>query len=167
MEIRRLYHQIVDAILNPKLPTLQNTDGDPIEMTTMTYELAVPRRRPSTGCGHSRRCAERCMSTTNATTLRAGSKRRSADMDQSRQPQTQRLGQHDARHVAPRRIASRDRGQLGAARGRIAKEIVKRFGQAATLVETTITDIVKELHERRARGDTGDTYVLNRAGAHA
>lgn len=41
IEVRQLYHQVVDAIVNPKLPTLQNTDGDPIEMTTMTYDLGV------------------------------------------------------------------------------------------------------------------------------
>jgi hypothetical protein len=40
-EIRAVYHQIVDALLNPRLPSLQNTDGDPIELTTMTYELSV------------------------------------------------------------------------------------------------------------------------------
>ena len=37
---------------------------------------------------------------------------------------------------------------------RIAREIWKRFGSTATLVETTTTDIVKELQERRGRGDT-------------
>ena len=41
IEVRQLYHQIVDAIVNPRLPTLQNTDGDPIELTTVIYELGV------------------------------------------------------------------------------------------------------------------------------
>ena len=37
-------------------------------------------------------------------------------------------------------------------RDRIAKEIAKRFGEAAIPVETTVTDLVKELEARRARG---------------
>jgi hypothetical protein len=32
---------VVDAIQHPTLPSLQNTDGDPIELTMMTYELDV------------------------------------------------------------------------------------------------------------------------------
>jgi hypothetical protein len=41
IDVRRFYHQIVDAIVNPRLPTLENTDGDPIEMTTMIYDLGL------------------------------------------------------------------------------------------------------------------------------
>ena len=41
-EIRRFYHGIVDALLNPALPQLQNTDGDPLELTSMTYTLTMP-----------------------------------------------------------------------------------------------------------------------------
>jgi hypothetical protein len=41
IETRQFYHQIVDAIVNPRMPTLLNTDGDPLEMTTMTHELGV------------------------------------------------------------------------------------------------------------------------------
>jgi hypothetical protein len=61
--------------VNPRLPTLENTDGDPIEMTTMIYDLGLTpaesfdRLRPlATPAGST--------STTNATTLRAGLKRR-------------------------------------------------------------------------------------------
>ena len=41
MEIRQFYHRVVDAIQHPAPPSLQNTDGDPIELTTVTYELGV------------------------------------------------------------------------------------------------------------------------------
>jgi hypothetical protein len=34
LEIRELYHEIVEALVHPKLPELHNTDGDPIEFTT-------------------------------------------------------------------------------------------------------------------------------------
>lgn len=36
-------------------------------------------------------------------------------------------------------------------RDRMAKEIAKRFGNAATLVETKLTDVMKELETRRAQ----------------
>lgn len=38
LEIRQTYHEIVDGLLHPTLPVMQNTDGDPIESTTLTYE---------------------------------------------------------------------------------------------------------------------------------
>ena len=41
LEIRQAYHEIVDALLHPTLPVLQNTDGDPLELTTLTYEIGV------------------------------------------------------------------------------------------------------------------------------
>ena len=41
LEIRGFYHQVIDAILHPAPPSLQNTDGDPVELTTITYELGV------------------------------------------------------------------------------------------------------------------------------
>ena len=42
LEIRQAYHEIVDALMHPKIPVMQNTDGDPLELTTLTYELGVP-----------------------------------------------------------------------------------------------------------------------------
>ena len=42
LEIRQTYHEIVDRLLHPTPPVMQNTDGDPIELTTLTYELGVP-----------------------------------------------------------------------------------------------------------------------------
>jgi hypothetical protein len=38
-EIRDLYFEIADAIFNPQPPTLTNTDGEPLVLTTLTYEL--------------------------------------------------------------------------------------------------------------------------------
>ena len=47
-------------------------------------------------------------------------------------------------------------------RERIAKEISKRFGSRATLVETTTADIVKELQDRRARrGETAEPMTIS------
>ncbi len=38
-EIRDLYFEIADAIFNPQPPALTNTDGEPLVLTTLTYEL--------------------------------------------------------------------------------------------------------------------------------
>jgi hypothetical protein len=42
IEIRDLYFDITDEILDPTPPALCNTDGDPFEMTTVRYDLKVP-----------------------------------------------------------------------------------------------------------------------------
>ena len=42
VEIRDLYFHIRETLLNPKLPELQNTDGDPLELTTLRFALTVP-----------------------------------------------------------------------------------------------------------------------------
>ena len=38
-EIRDLYFEIADAFFNPQPPALTNTDGEPLVLTTLTYEL--------------------------------------------------------------------------------------------------------------------------------
>ena len=151
IEIRRVYHQIVDAILNPKLPILQNTDGDPIEMTTMTYDLGVTaaeafdRLRPlATLRGEAHVDDERYdaaggIEAAVLTWLKAGN-RKHKDWDNTTLG-TLRL---DGSCLVVEVNSSRRRE-------RIAKEISKRFGSTATLVKTKITDIVKELQDRRAR----------------
>lgn len=42
VEVRALYLGIADALLNPKLPELRNTDGDPLEMITLVFDLDAP-----------------------------------------------------------------------------------------------------------------------------
>jgi hypothetical protein len=39
IELRDLYFEIEDTLYNPRLPELQNTDGDPIALTMLTYRL--------------------------------------------------------------------------------------------------------------------------------
>jgi hypothetical protein len=154
IEIRQLYHQIVDAIVNPRLPTLQNTDGDPLELTTMTYDLAVTaaeafdRLRPlATLRGEAHVDDERYdavgeIEAAVLTWLKAGN-RKHKDWDNTTLG-TLRLD--GSRLVIEVNSAKR--------RKRIAREISKRFGSNATLVESKTTDIVKELEDRRARGET-------------
>jgi hypothetical protein len=162
IEVRRFYHQIVDAIVNPRLPTLQNTDGDPIEMTTMTYDLGVTpaeafdRLRPlATLNGEAHVDDERYDATGGIdaavlTWLKAGN-RKHKDWDNTTLG-TLRLD--GSRLVIEVNSARR--------RERIAKEISKRFGSTATLVETKTADIVKELQDRRARrGETAEPTTFS------
>ena len=151
IELRHLYHQIVDTIVNPRLPTLLNTDGDPIEMTTMTYALGISaseafdRLRPLAMLrGELHVDAERLdgaggIEAAVLTWLKAGN-RKHKDWDNTTLG-TLRLD--GSRLVIEVNSARR--------RERITKEISKRFGSTATLVETTTADIVKELQDRRAR----------------
>jgi hypothetical protein len=39
VELRELYFQIEDRLLNPRMPELRNTDGDRLEFTTLFYRL--------------------------------------------------------------------------------------------------------------------------------
>jgi hypothetical protein len=39
IELREIYHDIVDSLLNPRLPQLANTDGDPLEPAILEYAL--------------------------------------------------------------------------------------------------------------------------------
>jgi hypothetical protein len=162
IEIRQLYHQIIDAIVNPRLPTLQNTDGDPIEMTTITYDLSVAaaeafdRLRPlATLRGETHVDGERwnaagAIEAAVLTWIKAGN-RQHKDWDNTTLG-TLRL---DGAHLVIEVNSARRRE-------RIAKEISKRFGSTATLVETKTTDIVKELQDRRARrGETDEPTTLS------
>ena len=42
IELRETYHAIVDALHHPEPPRLTNTDGDPLEPTTLAYQLSMP-----------------------------------------------------------------------------------------------------------------------------
>jgi hypothetical protein len=162
IDTRRLYHQIVDAIVNPKLPTLQNTDGDPIEMTTMTYDLAgtpaesftrllpLATLRGEAHVDDERYDAAGGIEAAVLTWLKAGN-RKHKDWDNTTLG-TLRLDR--SRLVIEVNSARR--------RERIAKEVSKRFGSTATLVETTTVDIVKELEDRRARrGETAEPMTYS------
>lgn len=158
LEIREFYHHVIEAIEHPSLSSLQNTDGDPIELTTMTYELGVTaadafeRLRPlATLRGEAHIDGEiydsaGAMTGAELTWIKAGN-RRHKDWDNTTLG-TLRL--NGASLVIEVNSARR--------RDRIAKEIAKRFGNAATLVETKVTDVMKELETRRAQSaEPGDT----------
>lgn len=41
-ELRAVYLGIADSLLNPRAPELRNTDGDPLEMHTLIFDLEAP-----------------------------------------------------------------------------------------------------------------------------
>jgi hypothetical protein len=43
VELLGLYHDIVDDLLDPRPPRLQNTDGEPLELHRLVYDLDSPR----------------------------------------------------------------------------------------------------------------------------
>ncbi len=155
IEIRNLYHQIVDALQHPKLPQLQNTDGDPIEMTTMIYELAVSpgeainRLRPLVTIGDEVHIDEEtydsagALSAATLSWIKAGN-RKNKDWDSTILGSLRLDG---SRLIVE--VNSRKR------RERIVKEILKRFGSTAALVDTRVTDIAKELKARWSGGRGG------------
>ena len=155
MEIRQTYLEIVDGLLHPTLPVLQNTDGDPIELTTLTYELGVPvaeaverltplaTLRGDVHIADEVRDAAGTLTAATLTWIKAGN-RKMKDWDNTTLG-TLRLGGSglvvEVNSVRRRR--------------RIEKEIAKCLGSAATLVDTTITDLAEELERRRESRSSG------------
>ena len=149
LEVRQAYHEIVDAVLHPPLSVLQNTDGDPLEFTTLTYELgitvaeAVEQLTPlATGRGDlyladEVRDAAGGLTAVTLTWTKAGN-RKHKDWDNTTLG-TLRL---DGSGLVVEVNSARRRR-------RIEKEIARRLGSAATLVDTTITDLAEELERRR------------------
>ena len=150
LEIRQAYHEIVDALRHPKIPVMQNTDGDPLELTTLTYELGIPaaeaveRLTPLATLRNEVHVADEAYDTTGAlcsatlTWIKAGN-RKMKDWDNTT---LGTLRVNESRLVVEVNSARRRR--------RIEKEIAKHLGSAAALVDTTVTDITEALERRSA-----------------
>jgi hypothetical protein len=148
-ELRQAYHEIVEALLHPAPPIIQNTDGDPLELTTLSYELgvtvneAVERLMPlgtlrgEVHIADDVRDAAGALTAATLTWIKAGN-RQHKDWDNTTLG-TLRLD--GSRLVVEVNSARRRR--------RIEREIAKRLGSAATLVDTTITDMTRVLARRR------------------
>ena len=157
LEIRQAYHEMVDDLLHPKVPVMQNTDGDPLELTTLTYELgllaaeAIERLTPLATLRDEAHVADEAYDINGAlcsatlTWIKAGN-RKMKDWDNTT------LG--TLRVSESRLVVEVNSGRR---RRRIEKEIAKRLGSAATLVDTTVTDITEALEQRRA--STSEAFV--------
>jgi hypothetical protein len=42
LDLFELYHEIADRLFHPRLPTLQNTDGEPLEVQRLLYDIDAP-----------------------------------------------------------------------------------------------------------------------------
>jgi hypothetical protein len=154
VEIRQAYHEIVDALLHPAPPVLQNTDGDPLELTTLTYEIGVTvneaaeRLMPLATLRGEVHIADDARDATGAlvactlTWIKAGN-RQHKHWDNTTLG-TLRLD--GSRLVVEVNSAPRRR--------RIEKEIAKCLGSGATLVDTTVTDLTEALQRRLETGST-------------
>lgn len=154
VEIREFYHRTVHAMLHPAPPRLQNTDGDPLELTTLTYTLAIPagealeKLRPLATLGDTVHVHDEIHDDSGAlvaaglTWIKAGN-RVHKEWDNTS------LG-------ALRLEAGRLSVEVNSTkrRARITKEIARRLGSSATLVDTVVHDVVKELQGRRRAGGT-------------
>jgi hypothetical protein len=165
IEIRDQYHHIANALAKPRLPQLQNTDGDPLEMTTLLYELtispaeAVDRLKPLATLGDEVHISDETFDQAGTLTaadlswIKAGN-RKNKSWDNTILGNLRVEGSRLT--VEVNSVRRRDR---------IAKEIAKRLGSTATHVETKVTDLARELDRRRQRGRRGDAAALSPADA--
>jgi hypothetical protein len=163
LEVRQAYHEIVDAVLHPPLPVLQNTDGDPLELTTLTYELGVTVAeaveqltplatvRGDVYLADEVRDAAGGLTAATLTWIKAGN-RKHKDWDNTTLG-TLRL---DGSGLVVEVNSARRRR-------RIEKEIAKCLGSAAALVDTTITDLAEELERRRESRSSGPLHLVTPA----
>ena len=155
IEIRDLYFQIREALLNPTPPRLVNTDGDPIELTTLKFSLTVPVTEayehllPLATIGGEPHVndvehdARGVMTHVEMSWLKAGN-RKHASWDNTI------LGRLvvDA-GVLVAEVNSSKRAN------RLTREIRKRFGDHARLVDRRVHDLEADLRDRqraRSRG---------------
>jgi hypothetical protein len=149
-ELRQAYHEIVDALMRPPIPVMQNTDGDRLELTTLTYALGVPvavaveRLTPLAMLRDEAHITDETYDATGAlcsatlTWIKAGN-RKMKDWDNTT---LGTLRVNESQLVVEVNSARRRR--------RIEKEIAKHLGSTATLVDTAVADITEVLEERRS-----------------
>jgi hypothetical protein len=152
LEIRDLYFDITAELLNPTPPQLCNTDGDPIALTTLTYDLKTTANSAFErllllatldGEVHEDEVTrDESGAVTSATFswIKSGNR-------QHRHWENTILG--TMRIETGRLVADVNSTRRA---NRLKREIAKRLGQSATLIETTVVDPSEAL-EARARGE--------------
>jgi hypothetical protein len=147
-EIRDLYFNIAAELLDPTPPQLQNTDGDPIALTTLTYELkttvddAFEKLAPLAmvhGDDHTGdviRDASGAVMSANLSWVKAGNRRHKGWTNTV-------LG--SLRLEATRLVADVNSARRA---DRLKREIARRLGQAAALIDTAVVDPSEAMAER-------------------
>ena len=157
IEIRDLYLEIADAIFNPVLPTLVNTDGDPLEWTTMTYALKAPpdavieRLRPLAMVAGEEHIAEDAADAPGAEAAATISWMKAGNKKHKHWTNTV-LG--TMRVVSGEMVAEVNSARRAT---RLAKEIAKRVGERAVLVKTEVRDMAEEVDEQQQQRAAGAT----------
>lgn len=155
-EIRDLYFDIGAELLNPTLPQLHNTDGDPIVLTTLTYELrstvawAFEKLAPLAvvhGEDHYDEVTQDASGEVTSATLswvKAGNRREK---------------HWDNTVLGTLRLeAGRLTAEVNSARraDRLKREIATRLGQTASLIDTSVIDPSEALNERARQLAAGE-----------
>jgi Antitoxin Xre/MbcA/ParS C-terminal toxin-binding domain len=163
IEIRDLYFEIAADLLNPTPPQLRNTDGDPIALTTLTFELkttvgeAFEKLAPLAmvhGEDHSNEVVRDTSGAVTSATLswvKAGNR-------QHKQWDNTVLG--TIRIEAGRVVADVNSARRA---DRLKREIGKRLSRTATLINTAVVDPLEAIEERarqRAAGERHDEMAL-------
>ena len=151
-EIRDLYFEIAAELLDPTPPRLCNTDGDPVALTTLTYELTMPvtgafeRLAPlavANGEDHVddiARDPSGAVTTATLSWVKAGNR-------QHKNWTNTVLG-------TLRLESGRLMADVNSARRaeKLKREIAKRLGTTARLTDTTVVDPSSAIEERTRQG---------------
>jgi len=163
IEIRHLHFEIAADLLNPTSPQLCNTDGDPIALTTLTFELkttvgeAFEKLAPLAmvhGEDHSDevvRDASGAVTNAVLSWVKAGNR-------QHKQWDYTVLG--TIRIEAGRVVADVNSARRA---DRLKREISKRLSRTAALINTAVVDPLEAIEKRarqRAAGDRHDESAL-------
>ena len=155
-EIRDLYFEIAADLLDPTPPQLCNTDGDPIALTTLTFELkttvgeAFERLAPLAmvhGEDHSEevvRDAAGAVTNASLSWVKAGNR-------QHKQWDNTLLG---TIRIEPGRVVA----DVNSARraDRLKREIRKRLGRTAALIDVAVVDPLDAIEERARKPAAGE-----------
>ena len=159
IEIRDLYLDIAAELLDPAPPRLANTDGDPLALTTLTYELRaglddvfdklapLAKVRDEDHISDVTHDASGAVISASLSWVKAGN-RQHKDWDNTILG-TLRLEQgHLVAEVNSARRAAR-----------LKREIARRLREAATLIDTTVVDPSQVIAERRLVRTAGAPHV--------
>ncbi len=168
IEIRELYLDIAERVRNPAPPRLNNTDGDPIELTTLTFEVEsgleetierlAPLARPGTGeadpIADETRDAAGALTGATMSWQKAGNKMHKSWSNTI-------LGTF---RLSPGRVVA----EVNSARraSKLKREIARIFGTRARLADVLVTDVAKAMAERavaRAAGGLQDDAEIDEA----
>ncbi len=158
IEIRAVYHHIAAELLDPTPPRLSNTDGDPLALTTIIYELTT------TADEAYRKLAPlatvRGENHIDDVTYDASGLVTSASLSWVKAGNRQHKGWDNTILGTLRLERRRLVADVNSARraDRLKREIAKRLGKAATFVDMTVIDPSQAVAERRLQRAARDPH---------